>query len=171
MSNNIKVAYITGPYRGTKEHVDANISIAKRAAKTLWQQGYAVICPHSNAGSVAADVIDDETILRGLLEILKRCDVVVVLRGWENSEGSQRELRVAIHNGKTILLMPDVFKPPVVPSQSAQARMTATLYPAGMPPHPCNNCGRDWVADRLTRCSDTCKELPQWRTNAALGLI
>lgn len=57
----MKVVYVAGPYRGPSEWaVKCNIEAAERVAIALWQQGYAVICPHKNTaffGGAAPDEV------------------------------------------------------------------------------------------------------------------
>ena len=46
----IRVIYIAGKYRGTSEReVFDNIIHARSAALKLWNEGWAVICPHTNS--------------------------------------------------------------------------------------------------------------------------
>ena len=89
------VAYVAGPYRSeTIYDIEQNIQRAKRLAAELWKRGHAVICPHANSAFMDG-VCDDETFLEGGLELLRRSDFVVVLNGWESSEGTRKELELA----------------------------------------------------------------------------
>jgi hypothetical protein len=88
----MKIVFISGPYRGD---VNANIEHAKQAAIRLWQVGYAVICPHLNTAHFDG-LCDDAVWLVGDLEILSRCDIIYMLRGWENSSGARDEFQKAI---------------------------------------------------------------------------
>jgi len=95
----LKVAYVAGPYRAdTIYGVAQNIQRARDVALRLWKLGYATICPHSNTAFFDG-ACDDSVWLSGYLEILRRCDFVVVLDGWEKSEGATKEVRVANTNG------------------------------------------------------------------------
>lgn len=89
------IVFISGKYRGkTKENVEANIQVAKRASMRLWQRGYVVICPHLNTAHFG-DLCGDDVWLNGYLEVLRRCDVIYMLDNWEQSEGAKRELQLA----------------------------------------------------------------------------
>jgi hypothetical protein len=97
----MKIAYVAGPYRGKskiklihKWQVIFNIIRARDVAKELWKQGYAVICPHSNT-ALFDGIVPDEVVLDGDIEILKRCDLIVMIPGWRQSTGSLNELRIA----------------------------------------------------------------------------
>ncbi len=95
----MKIAYVAGPYRAkTIQGVVENIRRARELALRLWKLGYAVICPHSNTAFFDG-VCPDSVWLEGDIEILKRCDLVVLVDGWENSAGARREVEVAAAHG------------------------------------------------------------------------
>ena len=87
----MKVAYIAGPYRGeTESAVVTNIRHAEKYAIKYWKLGYAVVCPHKNS-ALFGGLAPDEVWLAGDLEILGRCDVVVMIPGWTRSVGAVAE--------------------------------------------------------------------------------
>lgn len=91
----MKVVYVAGPYRGPSEWaVKCNIEAAERIAVALWQQGYAVICPHKNTAFFGG-AAPDEVWLTGDLEIMRRCDLVVLVPGWRSSSGTRAEVAEA----------------------------------------------------------------------------
>jgi len=99
----VKVAYIAGPYRGkTESDVVANIRHAEKYAIKYWRLGYAVICPHKNT-ALFGGLAPDEVWLKGDLEILKRCDVVVMIPGWRASFGAMDEEEFARKVGLNII--------------------------------------------------------------------
>ena len=99
----MRVVYIVGPYRsGTIRTIVENIRRAEAVALRYWRKGYAVICPHKNS-ELFDGAVSDEVILRGDIEFLKRSDQVVVLPGWERSEGSVGEVAVARELGIPII--------------------------------------------------------------------
>lgn len=95
----MKVIYVSGKYRGESEsEVFDNIVHARRVALELWGKGFAVICPHTNSMFMGSQMFDN-AFIEGDLEIVKRCDVIFMLRGWEQSVGAKKELKVAIERG------------------------------------------------------------------------
>ncbi len=94
----MKVAYVAGPYRNSPVGKERAI----RFAKTLWSEGYAVICPHANSLDFESDIPHDDIFLDGYLEILSRCDAIFVLPGWERSEGTLAEIDLAEELGLEI---------------------------------------------------------------------
>ena len=91
----MKLLYIAGPYRGdSASKIDDNIHRAREVAKLVWEQGDCAICPHLNTAHMDG-LVPDKQFLNGDLEILRRCDGIVMMENWNRSEGAKRELRVA----------------------------------------------------------------------------
>lgn len=96
------LVYIAGPYRSKTTHgVVENIRKAEAVALKYWKQGYAVICPHLNTALLDGE-LPDEVWLKGDLTILSRCDIVVMMKGWENSKGAIEEHHKAKELGITV---------------------------------------------------------------------
>ncbi len=92
----MKIAYIAGAYRSDSIYeINLNIQTAEQMAVHLWQRGFAVICPHKNSAFLDG-CVKDEMFLKGYLEILKKCDVMFMLPGWEKSEGAIAEHSLAV---------------------------------------------------------------------------
>lgn len=91
----MKLVYVAGPFRG-KNHweVECNIRRAEALSLEVWRSGVAVICPHTNTRFFDG-AADDRVWLEGDLEILKRCDAVVVTLDWERSSGARAEVDLA----------------------------------------------------------------------------
>ena len=92
----VPLVYVAGPIshggQATPEQVAANIRHAGEVSKQLWGQGFAVITPHYNtAWHWVIGGFDHATYMRGDLEMLRRCDAVVFLRGWASSAGCREE--------------------------------------------------------------------------------
>lgn len=94
----MKVIYISGPYRDPRGeyYVRQNIRAAETAALVVWQHGAVALCPHKNTASFGgAFEIPDETWLHGDLELVRRCDAVWALNGWQMSQGARLEIALA----------------------------------------------------------------------------
>lgn len=109
----MKVAYIAGPYRAFKADggfslagVWDNIMRARKVGEKYWHKGYACVIPHLNTMFMDCDV-SDEHWLNGDLEILKRCDVIIMCPGWLNSNGAKAELEFAQKNGLQVIYEED----------------------------------------------------------------
>lgn len=99
----MKVAFISGPYRAdTINEIKENIQTAEKYAKKYWRLGYAVICPHMN--SAFFDGICADSVRRGgYIEILKKCDCLILIPNWWDSRGSVAEKDFAIDNDIEII--------------------------------------------------------------------
>jgi len=93
-----KVAYVAGPYRNSPEGIERAI----RFAKLLWSRGIPNICPHANSLNFEYDIPNDDIFLDGYLDILRKCDEIYILPGWEKSAGTLGELGLAIELGLKI---------------------------------------------------------------------
>lgn len=101
---NRPVVYVAGPYRGACEDaVFGNIVRAREAAGQLWRMGFTPICPHLNSAFMGG-VVRDEVFLLADLDILARCDAVVLIQGWNESGGSLAERDFAVKNGIPLLV-------------------------------------------------------------------
>ena len=95
-----QIIYVAGPYRcPIKRGRQYNINRALAASQKLWDLGYVAFCPHSNSAHFTGE---DWWYLRGYLEVLSRCDAIYVLKGSQNSEGTQAEIAAAKRLGLPI---------------------------------------------------------------------
>ena len=94
-----KVIYVSGKYRAKSIFgVALNIWRARRAARRLWQEGYAVLCPHLNTSFFK----EDSAYIRGDCEFVKRCDAIYMLKNWQDSAGASIEFQIAREYGLEI---------------------------------------------------------------------
>ena len=92
----MKLVYIAGPYNADTTYArQKNIEAARDEAAVWWQKGYAVICPHMNTANMDG-VVERDVWLAGDFEIIRRCDIIVMLPGWEESAGAREEFEVAV---------------------------------------------------------------------------
>ena len=99
----IKVVYIVGGFRAkTQWGIMQNVRKAEDASLKLWKLGYAVICPHTMTQHFQ-DECPDKVWLDGCQELLKRADAIYLVEGWQESEGSLSEYKLAGELGLMIM--------------------------------------------------------------------
>ena len=95
----VRVVYVAGPFRGPNHWAIAeNIRNAERLALEVWRAGAAAICPHANTAHFQ-DAAPDHVWLDGDLEILARCDAVLMTPDWLRSTGAKAEEAFARERG------------------------------------------------------------------------
>lgn len=95
----MKVIYVAGPFRGPSAwDIECNIRRAETLALEVWRLGHAALCPHTNT-RFFQNAAPDEVWLKGDLELLRRCDAVVLTNDWKRSSGARAEVQFAINQG------------------------------------------------------------------------
>ena len=97
----MRLVYIAGPYRApTPWGVRCNIRIAEDLAAKVHAAGMFAVCPHANAAHMeGAGGIDDAHMLVGTLELMRRCDAVILTPNWRSSAGALAEVDEATRLG------------------------------------------------------------------------
>ncbi len=91
----MRLVYLAAPYRATAEHsVYLNIHNAGELALQVWKLGAACICPQKNTAFYGGEA-PDELWLEGDLEILRRCDAILLGPGGAESPGTRNEVNLA----------------------------------------------------------------------------
>jgi nucleoside 2-deoxyribosyltransferase len=100
--------YVAGPIRPKgNQTLEGNLEQAKKIAYELWSKGYSVICPHANTD--LTDEIDWEMDwLKGDLEMLARCDAMVVCPDYKESVGTTKEILFAHDKKIPVYFYPDI---------------------------------------------------------------
>ena len=93
----MKLVYIAGPYRAkTVWQVEQNIIAAQAvAAQVLGVHGLFPICPHLNTRHMEG-LADDDHMIAGTMELMRRCDAVIVTADWKRSAGTRGEVEEAV---------------------------------------------------------------------------
>lgn len=91
----MKLVYVAGPFRApTPWDVEQNIRVAEGVGLRVALAGLMPLIPHTNTrffdGQCTAQFWID-----GTMEMLKRCDAIVLCPGWMQSEGSRGEWEYA----------------------------------------------------------------------------
>ena len=79
--------YIAGPYSGD---VGMNMYKAWLAGRVIVQKGYIPVIPHTMTGEMH-DLLTPDDWYQITLELLKLCDAIYMLRGWECTQGAVEE--------------------------------------------------------------------------------
>ena len=86
------IVYIAGPYRAPTEHgVQQNIDRARAAAIEIAEMGLGFFCPHLNSAHMGGVIPDDDWIEMDLVFLRDCCKAILMLDGWDKSEGSLEE--------------------------------------------------------------------------------
>lgn len=95
----MKVVYVAGAYHAKTIHmVLKNIRAAEGVAMQVWEAGFVAFCPHLNSAFFDG-LVDDSVFLAGTLEMLSRCDGLILVPGWGSSKGTLAEVRYCVDNG------------------------------------------------------------------------
>lgn len=96
----MRLVYIAGAFRAPNPWlVEQNIRIAEEWMMEIWKLGAAGICPHS-MGRFTDKALQDNLVLAGTLELMKRCDgVFMVPETWKQSSGAILERQEALKVG------------------------------------------------------------------------
>jgi hypothetical protein len=116
------LVYISGPYRGRVKH---NIARARKIAIELWEAGYAVICPHLNTAHFEKDAkVDILDYLAADCRMIEGCDAVLMIPGWERSEGA------AVEWGHAHKVNVPVYYYPMLPIKVEEIKAESVLQEA-----------------------------------------
>ncbi len=94
----MKVVYVAGRFRalnpdGTLNmfEVQKNVMTAMEYSLKVWHLGGVGLCPHSN-NMFFLGTAEEPVYLKGVTELLRRSDAILMVPGWRNSSGAQAEL-------------------------------------------------------------------------------
>jgi nucleoside 2-deoxyribosyltransferase len=90
----MKIIYTAGAFRApTPWEVEQNVRVAEREALRVAQLGAMPVCPHSMLRHFdQARGVSDDHWLQGTLELMRRCDAVLVVGEYFRSEGTRAEI-------------------------------------------------------------------------------
>ncbi len=99
----VPVIYIAGPFRApTAWGIAENVRAAERVGLEVARAGGMPLIPHANTAHFHGEGAD-ELWLEGTLELLRRCDAMVLVDGYERSSGTKAEIKEAERLGIPIL--------------------------------------------------------------------
>lgn len=96
----IRLVYIAGPYRAASAwEVACNIHRAREHGARVVTLGAYPVIPHSNTAHFDGLTDDEMFWLDGTLELMRRCDAVLLTEDWQRSSGARREREDALARG------------------------------------------------------------------------
>jgi nucleoside 2-deoxyribosyltransferase len=105
----VKLVYLAGPYSAEyASDLWDNVMKARDWTKRLMFIGLSVFCPHLNSMFMDGyGGMDHARFMAIDKEILKRCDGVAVMAGWEDSGGTLEEIAFATELGLPVFYLKD----------------------------------------------------------------
>jgi hypothetical protein len=110
----MKVVYIAGPFTGaTAWEVECNVRRAEEMALAVAEAGAMPLCPHTNSRFFHGQR-NPAFWYAGTMELLRRCDAIVLIKGWRKSTGSIAEREEALRLGLTVFDASDLTWPQTI---------------------------------------------------------
>lgn len=98
------VVYVAGRFRSADGwKINENVFAAEKAGREVAALGAMPLVPHS-IGAHMAGTEDDTFWLTGTLELMRRCDLVLVLPGYQESQGAMGEIAEAQRIGMPVIM-------------------------------------------------------------------
>lgn len=95
---NPKKIYISGPITGTNDYAERFYAVHER----LVEAGYKVVNPAIVNMSLPEDTTHEE-YMKMSITMMRLCDAIYLMRGYENSEGCAIEFSEAVKRHMTII--------------------------------------------------------------------
>ena len=93
LGENELIVYVSGKYSG---NIDENIALARKVAIEVWESGNVALTPHLNTAHFEQDCkCSYDDYMNGYLDLVWKCDAILMLPGWEQSNGAIKELNLA----------------------------------------------------------------------------
>lgn len=113
----MRLVYVAGPFRGACPfEQEENIRRAEALALAVWRVGAVGVCPHSMTRNWQGAIPDGE-FLAGDLDLMRRCDAVLLTPDWRRSAGARTEEQVAREHGLPVFETLDALREWVRPVQ------------------------------------------------------
>lgn len=88
----MRLVYVAGKFRSpTDEGREANIRRAEAMGLEVAKLGASPVIPHANTRHLHSHV-PEEFMLEATLELMRRCDAVILTEGWRESAGTRDEI-------------------------------------------------------------------------------
>lgn len=106
-----KVLYVAGPFRADSEQlIQANVERARAVGMFLRKLGAYPVIPHLNTGFFFGLGFPEEQTLTGCVELVRRCDGVVLQGAWWKSTGTRLEYNAASAADVPVFLYDEIWR-------------------------------------------------------------
>lgn len=97
----MKLVYVAGPFSGPdRAAVEANIDRAESLGVEVASTGAMPVIPHANTSDPRFETVQKYQFwIDGTLELLRRCDALILTPDWERSNGARGEELEALRMG------------------------------------------------------------------------
>lgn len=103
----MKVIYVAGKYRAEHAYqIWRNVEVAREMSIKVWEMGHVAMSPHLNS-MLFDGCASEQAFVDGTLELMRRCDAVLVCPGWQNSSGTRGEIAEAKRLGLPVFYSPE----------------------------------------------------------------
>lgn len=97
----MKLVYIAGPYTSKDPwEAEQNVRRAEALGLEVMKLGAWPVIPHSNTRHYFVAACTYEQALAATMEMMRRCDAVIFVEGWQRSGGARAEFEEAVRIGK-----------------------------------------------------------------------
>lgn len=103
----------------------------------VWKAGFCCLCPHLNSGGLEEEGIENWKFYLGDLHILQRCDAMLLIPGWKDSQGAKMEVRMAQELGVPVFESLEELKQSHFFSPKKTPALSTPFYSAGSFHTPC----------------------------------
>ena len=91
----VEVVYVAGPFRAaTGWGIEQNVRRAEQVALEVARRGYTYLCPHMNSRYFHGEGSEAYWI-EATQKLMRRSDALVLVKGWEESQGTLGEIKEA----------------------------------------------------------------------------
>ena len=103
----MKIVYVAGPFRApTTWQVEQNVRRAEEMGLEVARLGAMPLIPHTNTRFFDGE-LPDQFWLDGTMALLRACDAVMLVPGWERSSGARAERKDAL--ARKVPVFSDLF--------------------------------------------------------------
>lgn len=101
----IPLVYVAGPYAATTRwEEEQNVRHAEAVGYNVADAGAMPVIPHTNTRPHFSDLNSAEWWYEATVELMRRCDAVMMVPGWKQSKGSVAERTEAERIGLPVFL-------------------------------------------------------------------